>query len=79
MFDINKTGKTWEVRFSEDEASPELLSALFAKAEIENVLKDSKLTKEQADELANEVKASYWEANKDWILKKINKDELFKH
>ena len=73
MFEIKNIGKTWEVRFSEDETSPEFISALFAKAEIENILKDSKLTKEQVEELSKEVKESYWNANKDWILKRIGK------
>lgn len=74
MFEINKIDNTWVVTFSEDQATPEFMEALYAKAHIESIVQNSELTKEQANELSNEVKASYWEANKDWILKKIGKN-----
>lgn len=73
MLEIKNIDNTWVVTFSEDEAKPELMEALLAKAHIESIVQNSELTQEQADELSKEVKASYWEANKDWILKKINK------
>lgn len=73
MFEIKNIDKTWEVRFTEDEANPEIISALFAKAEIENILNDSKLTKDKVDELSKEIKDSYWNTNKEWILNRIGK------
>ena len=74
MLEIKNIEKTWVVTFNEDEAKPELMEALFAKAHIESIVQNSEMTQEQADELAKKAKASYWEANKDWILKKIEKN-----
>ena len=73
MFEIKNTDKTWEVKLNTDEDINELLSSRVPKMDIEAILSESKMTQEQADELAKEVKASYWQNNKDWILKRIGK------
>ncbi len=71
MFEINKIDKTLEVILNSDEAIQELLSTYVPKMDLETLIKESKLTQEQANELSKEVKTSYWEANKEWILKKL--------
>ena len=71
MLEINKEGDVFTLKFTRDDISEDFLRRLLTKFKVEKLLEKSKMTKEQAWELSEEIKENWWNQNKDWILQKI--------
>ncbi len=71
MLEINKEGDVFTIKFTREDISEDFLRRLLTKFRIEKLLEKSKMTREQAWELSEEIKEDWWNRNKDWILKKI--------
>jgi hypothetical protein len=71
MLEINKEGDVFTIKFTRDDISEDFLRRLLTKFKIEKLLEKSKMTKEQAWQLSEEIKENWWNQNKDWILQKI--------
>ncbi len=71
MLEINKEGDVFTIKFTRDDISEDFLRRLLTKFRIEKLLEKSKMTKEQAWKLSEEIKENWWVQNKDWILDKI--------
>lgn len=71
MLEINKEGDVFTIKFTREEISEDFLRRLLIKFKVEKLLEKSKMTKEQAWKLSEEIKENWWNENKDWILNKI--------
>lgn len=58
-----------------DDMQTEEINNILAYLKLELIVRKSKMTQAQADELADEVAASWWEKNKDRIYKMIAENE----
>lgn len=71
MLEIDKEGDVFTIKFTREEISEDFLRRLLIKFKVEKLLEKSKMTKEQAWKLSEEIKENWWNENKDWILDKI--------
>lgn len=71
MLELNKEGDVFTIKFTREEISEDFLRRLLIKFKVEKLLEKSKMTKEQAWKLSEEIKENWWNENKDWILNKI--------
>ena len=69
MFAVEKIGNNIRLEFSSDECPDPLLGQILAKARIEESLSQSKLTNEDALNLAEEMKSGWWSKNKTRFVK----------
>jgi len=71
MLEIKKQGDVFTLKFKREDISEDFLQKLLTKFKIEKLLQKSKMTKEQAWKLSEEIKENWWNQNKAWILKKL--------
>ncbi len=70
MLEIKKQGDVFTLKFKREDISEDFLQKLLTKFKIEKLLQKSKMTKEQAWKLSEEIKENWWNQNNAWILKK---------
>lgn len=71
MLEIEQQEDVFTFRFKREDISEDFLRRLFTKLRIEQLLEKGRMTEEQAWQQSEEIKESWWNENKDWILKKI--------
>ena len=50
-----------------------MVQKLISLIEFRELIKDNAMTEKQAFELAEEIKEKWWQENKDWFLKDVEK------
>lgn len=75
MIEIKRENDDIVVRFPKDLITNDELERFLARLRIEEFAQKSKMTEEQAWELSEEIKQKWWDENKEWIYKKIGKEE----
>ena len=50
-----------------------MVQKLISLIEFRELIKDNAMTEKQATELAEEIKEKWWQENKDWFLKDVEK------
>ncbi len=76
MLDLKKDGDTYTLTFTKEDMSEDFLNRLLTYVKIENILKDSQMTEEEAWEISEEIKRNWWKNNQDWILEKVRKNPV---
>ena len=73
MLQVINENEEINLRFSKNLTDLGEFSKFLSRLKIEDIATRSRMTEEQAIEIANDIKADYWEANKDFILSKVKK------
>ena len=68
MITVEKTDKDVRVTIPKDAMPPKQLNAFLDWLRLEEIAQRSGLTEEEADRIANEIKAEWWAANKDRFI-----------
>lgn len=68
MITVEKTNTGVRVTIPKDALAPHQLNAFLDWLRLEEVAQRSRLTDEEADRIANEIKTEWWAANKDRLL-----------
>ena len=68
MITVENTPTDVRVTISKDAVPPKRLNALLDWLRLEEVVQRCRLTEADADLIANEIKASWWVANKDRFI-----------
>ena len=71
MIDIKTDDKDVTIRFPKDLISENCLERLLERLEVEALASKNKMTEEQAWELSEEIKQSWWKNNEASILERI--------
>ena len=64
MITVENTATDVRVTISKDAVPPKRLNALLDWLRLEEVVQRSRLTEEDADRIADDIKAAWWTANK---------------
>ena len=64
MITVENTATEVRVTISKDAVPPKRLNALLDWLRLEEVVQRSRLTEEDADRIADDIKAAWWSANK---------------
>ena len=65
MITVERTNSDVRVTIPNDAMSPNRLNALLDWLRLEEIAQRSRLTEEEADRIADEIKSEWWAANKD--------------
>ena len=68
MITVEKTDTDVRVTIPKDAVPPKQLNAFLDWLRLEEIAQRSRLTEEQADRIADEIKAEWWAANKDRFI-----------
>lgn len=68
MITVENTKTDVRVTIPKDAVPPKRLNALLDWLRLEEIVQRSHLTEEDADRIANEIKADWWAANKDRFI-----------
>ena len=68
MITVEKTGSDVRVTIPADAVPPKRLNELLDWLRLEEVAQRSHLTEEEADRIAEKIKAEWWAANKDRFI-----------
>ena len=68
MITVENTKTDVRVTISKDSVPPKRLNALLDWLRLEEVVQGSRLTEEDADRIADEIKAAWWAANKEKFI-----------
>jgi len=68
MITVEKTSTEMRVTIPKDAVPPKRLNALLDWLRLEEVVQSSRLTEDEANRIAEEIKASWWAANKDRLI-----------
>ena len=68
MITVEQTEKDLRVTIPKDAVPPKRLNAFLDWLRLEEIAQRSLLTEEEADRLADEIKAEWWAANKDRFI-----------
>lgn len=75
MIALERNDDTYTLKFTNNEIPIETIEKLILKQNIETILAKSDINENDALELSDEIKKSYFENNKKWIMEKIGADE----
>lgn len=75
LIEVTRDDKRLNVSIPIEDMKKEEIEEILDYLYFRTILRKSKMTQEQANELADEVTASWWEANKSRILKLIGENE----
>lgn len=64
MITVENTATDVRVTISKDAVPPKRLNALLDWLRLEEIMQRSRLTEEDADRIADDIKAAWWTANK---------------
>lgn len=73
MITVESTEEHVRLTIPRAEVSPELLNDLLARLEAESALSQSALTEADADAMAEQSKAAWWDSNKQRLLGSVAK------
>ena len=68
MITVEKTDKDVRVTIPKDAVPPKQLNAFLDWLRLEEIAQRSRVTEEEADRIADEIKAEWWAANKDKFI-----------
>ena len=68
MITVEKTDTDVRVTIPKDAVPPKQLNAFLDWLRLEEITQRSRLTEEEADRIADEIKAEWWAANKDRFI-----------
>jgi hypothetical protein len=69
-----KTPERVTVSFPTDELQPDEIDRIVSLLKVAVIARKSKMTVDEAEAISEEIKASWWEKNKDRILKMIEQN-----
>ncbi len=75
VLEARRDDKTLTISIPIEDMEIDEIDDILAYLKMELIVRKSKMTQAQADELADEVTASWWEKNKDRIYKMIAENE----
>ncbi len=73
MITVEQTGKDLRVTIPKDAVPPKQLNAFLDWLRLEEIAQRSRLTEEEADRIANEIKAEWWAANKNRFISAVQR------
>ena len=68
MITVERTDKDVRVTIPKDAVPPEQLDAFLGWLRLEEIVQRSRLTEEDANRIADDIKAEWWAANKDRFI-----------
>ncbi len=71
MLQVKEQDGNWVITIPKDRIGKDFVLRFLERLELENLLQQSALTDEQAQQLSEELKTTWWEANKEAMLRKI--------
>lgn len=71
MLQVKEQDGNWVITIPKDRIGKDFVLRFLERLELENLLQQSALTEEQAQQLSEELKTGWWEANKEAVLRKI--------
>ena len=71
MLQVKEQDGNWVITIPKDRIGKDFVLRFLERLELENLLQQSALTEEQAQQLSEELKTGWWEANKEATLRKI--------
>jgi hypothetical protein len=74
LIETTKTSDRVTVSFPTDELQPEEIERIISLLKVALIASKSKMTADEAEAISEEIKASWWEKNKDRILKMIEQN-----
>jgi len=71
MLQVKEQDGNWVITIPKDRIGKDFVLRFLERLELENLLQQSALTEEQAQQLSEELKTGWWEANKEAVLRKM--------
>ena len=73
MLQVKEQDGNWVITIPKDRIGKDFVLRFLERLELENLLQQSALTEEQAQQFSEELKTGWWEANKEATLRKIKR------
>ena len=73
MTALTHQNKNFLLSIPKDLLTDKMVQKLISLIEFRELIKDNAMTEKQATELAEEIKEKWWQENKDWFLKDVEK------
>ncbi len=73
MITVEQTGKDLRVTIPKDAVPPKQLNAFLDWLRLEEIAQRSRLTEDEADRIADEIKAEWWAANKNQFISPVQR------
>ena len=70
---MEQTGKDLRVTIPKDAVPPKQLNAFLDWLRLEEIAQRSRLTEDEADRIADEIKAEWWAANKNQFISPVQR------
>ena len=73
MTALTRQNKNFLLSIPKDLLTDKMVQKLISLIEFRELIKDNAMTEKQAFDLAEEIKEKWWQENKDWFLKDVEK------
>ena len=73
MTALTHQNKNFLLSIPKDLLTDKMVQKLISLIEFRELIKDNAMTEKQAFDLAEEIKEKWWQENKDWFLKDVEK------
>lgn len=72
MAALAKQGNTYQLTFSVDLLSDKYIKKIMELIDYEQLVRKNKMNEDDAEELSEQLKSDWWQANQERIIEKIN-------
>ena len=73
MTALTRQNKNFLLSIPKDLLTDKMVQKLISLIEFRELIKDNAMTEQQAFDLSEEIKEKWWQENKDWFLKDVEK------